>query len=340
MAATTALFVKLSFDPTALAKDFPAKWMCANKRVLASIAGTPATSSDRLLEFFRYAEMRIPKTYHADSASKTVTIVKPGSFDYVPVELDGQDEAVQWHLNFADTHLFGYYGGSLFAQDEYQVAEHPILASLRERLLRPDRTKVYNFSPLPFTRDGGQPTPCLIKNVERRVSVSVEPNAAEGRPMGIYGNRFAVASEDVVRKATKKLPDGTYSNIIAIEAPKGGRGTYTQRAIKDVLGTAYTGFAAAKQNSGEAPVVIHTGHWGTGAFGGNKVLMAALQIISARLAGVDALVFHAFDDEKSVHEALELVDKNLLEGEESVSVNQLMLRLEEKRFVWGQSDGN
>jgi hypothetical protein len=64
-------------------------------------------------------------------------------------------------------------------------------------------------------------------------------------------------------------------------------------------------------------VIIHTGNWGTGlrhspvplslslvnthslcragAYGGNKVLMALLQVLAARLAGVDKLVYHTFE---------------------------------------------
>jgi hypothetical protein len=33
-------------------------------------------------------------------------------------------------MNFADPYLFGYGEGSLLAQDELQIVEHPILASL------------------------------------------------------------------------------------------------------------------------------------------------------------------------------------------------------------------
>lgn len=42
-------------------------------------------------------------------------------------------------------------------------------------------------------------------------------------------------------------------------------------------------------------VVVHTGNWGTGAFGGNKVLMACIQMYAARVAGLDELVFHTFE---------------------------------------------
>jgi hypothetical protein len=37
----------------------------------------------------------------------------------------------EWHVNFADTHLFFGFNTGLFAQDEIQVAEMPTLAHLR-----------------------------------------------------------------------------------------------------------------------------------------------------------------------------------------------------------------
>jgi len=46
----------------------------------------------------------------------------------------------------------------------------------------------------------------------------------------------------------------------------------------------------------EIEVRIHTGHWGCGAYGGNKSLMAILQIIAAEAAGV-RLMYHTLDQE-------------------------------------------
>jgi len=41
---------------------------------------------------------------------------------------------VVWYINFADSDVFRYYGGTLFAQDESQCLEHPALCSLRVHL--------------------------------------------------------------------------------------------------------------------------------------------------------------------------------------------------------------
>ncbi len=128
---------------------------------------------------------------------------------------------------------------------------------------------------------------------------------------------FRAASQEAIKAATTVLPRGSqFVNVIAMDAPRGGGGTYTFGQLSEVLGTAYTGFTLAKNESRSAMdadgtpsgdqlmTTIHTGHWGTGAYGGNKVVMAMLQILAARLAGVDKLVFHAFDSIDPVQEAL------------------------------------
>eukprot|EP00479_Gromia_sphaerica_P008629 TRINITY_DN335_c0_g1_i5.p1 TRINITY_DN335_c0_g1~~TRINITY_DN335_c0_g1_i5.p1 ORF type:complete len:129 (+),score=17.46 TRINITY_DN335_c0_g1_i5:773-1159(+) len=93
-------------------------------------------------------------------------------------------------------------------------------------------------------------------------------------------------------------------------APAYGRGHYSRSQINAILDTAYSTFFAAKiegyikagylkdngEEKGVAPptIVIHTGNWGTGAFGGNKIMMALLQLIAARMAGIDRMQFHTF----------------------------------------------
>jgi len=53
----------------------------------------------------------------------------PAYFDYQTVEVSDK-KLTEWYINFADGDLFAYYGTGLFAQDEMQVAEHPVLASI------------------------------------------------------------------------------------------------------------------------------------------------------------------------------------------------------------------
>merc|ERR1719473_652325 len=123
-------------------------------------------------------------------------------------------------------------------------------------------------------------------------------------PHGLYGNRFATAKGDDVLAQITIFDSPRPSNILAIEAPKPSRGSHTHGQITDILITAYSGFSAARSVSVEravgsgsqVPAVrVHSGHWGCGAYGGNKPLMAILQVIAAQLTGVE-LSYHAFDD--------------------------------------------
>lgn len=235
---------------------------------------------------------------------------------------------VLWHLNFADPDLFVFYGGPLLAQDEMQVAEHPLLASVREAL-----AGGAGFPPL--TREADGSTPVLVRNVERWAAIDTNPALA--RPAGIYGNRFAEAPPDVLAQAVTRLDDAPASNILAMAAPQ-GTGRYAPEEIRDVLVTAVTGFAAAKQESVGQRVRIHTGHWGTGVFGGNRVLMAAAQLVAARIAGVDALAYHsldgggaaAFDEGRALADAVG----------EGASLDDVVTAFDARGFLWGYSDGN
>lgn len=162
------------------------------------------------------------------------------------------------------------------------MLEHPILGSLREYLLKlqHDRLEL-----APKTWDAG-PTPYLIKGAQRCISFDTV--------RGPYGNAFAKAPWDVIANFATLLVPPTLTNIVAMAAPAGGYGTYSKDEIRMILLTAFVGFAACRaESSGRS--VVHTGNWGCGAFGGNPVLMALLQMAAATLAGLDELVYHTFE---------------------------------------------
>lgn len=252
----------------------------------------------------------------------------------------GTPPLIEWYVNFADRSLFIAYGGPLLAQDEMQAAEHPALGSLREGLKASADPRL-----APLTRDDDGPTPVLVRGVERRCSIDTAPDLLAGRSRGLYGNNFSQASIDAIRSAVTALRPPTITNLLAMEAPPGGSGRYALREIEDVLTTAYTGFRAAVIEAAQltdTPVVaVHTGHWGTGAYGGNKVLMALLQRIAARLAGLDRLVFHSFDAEGTrAWEEARAIEQKLAPPGAAVETAALARTIEAIGFTWGVSDGN
>ena len=258
----------------------------------------------------------------------TEIVAMPGHYDYA-----GDDIGV-WHVNFADPQLFIAYGSALLAQDELQAAEHPVLGSIREALLA---------EPHPaLTEEDGAPTPFLVAGVERRCEIATAPDLDAGRPYGLYGNRFAASPADLVRGAVRVLHPPTHSNLIAIAAPTGW-GDYTRPQLEQILVTAHTGFAAAATETARlwpgAPTEIRTGFWGCGAFGGNRHVMTALQLLAARLAGVARVRFYAFDDAgRADFLAGAAVLARIVEPGGTVA--DAIERLADLDYAWGTSDGN
>jgi len=250
---------------------------------------------------------------------------RPDFYDYSPV----MNGSVEWHVNFADAQLFGFYGGGLFAQDEMQVAEHPVLASVRE---------VMDLQDSAFTEKNGKACPVLVMGAERRCRFDLRPNPAAGLPHGMYGNSFAHAPTEAIRAVTTILDSPATSNIIAMAAPGGNYGLYSKSEIKRILLTAFTAFHGAVIVSGDCPTVIHSGWWGCGAFGGNRLLMALLQMAAANMAGIRRLVFHAgnADGVQQLDEAKSLAESLLKIPLKSES---FFNHVEALGFEWGMSNG-
>ena len=131
-------------------------------------------------------------------------------------------------------------------------------------------------------------------------------------------------------------------------APSYGQGAYSLEEIEYILATAFTGFTAARfesapeNSSASAELVVHTGFWGCGAFGGNRVLMALLQLLAARLSQIDQLIFHTHLPAGSAafQQAKEILHGDLIPTGNQVGVALLLKQIQEMGFQWGVSDGN
>ena len=116
-----------------------------------------------------------------------------------------------------------------------------------------------------------------------------------------------------------------------------------------ILATAYAGFRAAVLESGRiassgAPVVVHTGFWGCGAFGGNRVVMTTLQAIAGQMAGVDRIILHtsagAFAGADAIVESRRTIEKDLAIDSPAVELRSLIQRISALGLSWAAGDGN
>ena len=318
---------RLSFETQRLVREHAPVLHHPHKRLVYEIACPPGSRHGGEIGYTRWAAMPLPAGCDTAGAARR-TQEGQGYYDYAP--LTGYDGAVEWHVNFADPHLFAAYGSALFAQDELQVAEHPALGALREALA------AQGYPVLTVEQD--RPTPVLVMGVERRCRVDTTTS-------GLYGNAFARATPAAIRRATAAIAPPTISNLIAMAAPIGASVRYTAADIERVLVTAFTGFRAATLESaraaGRAPVIVHSGFWGSGVFGGNRILMSALQMLAAEMAGVDRLVLHTLEAAGSgaVATAKGLVERQLAGGG-VLAAGELIRRLAALGFEWGTGDGN
>ena len=321
------------FDAPTLMRQHPPVLRNPNKLVVFRIACPDGTAGGHV-SYSRWREMRLPATVNPGRAAALLS-VRDGFYDYEPL---AAEPAVEWHVNFADPKLFYAYGSALFAQDEMQVAEHPVLGAMREALVAAGRTTL--------TVERGRPTPVLVMGAERRVRIATHRGAERGGPSWLYGIAFAEAAADDVRQATIRIDPPTTSNIIAIAAPFGGHGRYRTEQIELALSTAHSGFRAAvlesRRTAGpDARTIVHSGFWGCGAFGGNRVMMTLLQALAAEMAGVDTLMMHVGDPSgrAPVEQAGALL-RDVLAEPAPVGVAEIVDRVESLGLEWGHSDGN
>lgn len=270
------LLLRRELEASVVIREHPPVLDHAHKRLCFELAGGAEVAGRIAVTRWRAAMPDLTRGTADGGPLEVIAEPTPFAYDRTPGV---------WHVNFADPALFFGYGTALLAQDELQALEHPVLGSLSAALHADGHARTAD-------RDGA--TPVLVAGVERRCELDTMP--APGRPHGLYGNAFSDAPTAAVRAALRIVQPPTHSNLVAIAAPAYGQGTYRRAQLDQILATAYTGFAAAVAETQRlwpgTPAEIRTGFWGCGAFGGNRTVMVALQLIAARLAGVSRVRFY------------------------------------------------
>jgi len=319
-----------SWEASTLAEESPARWLHPNKKAVAKIAGDDAdddreSTSSSLVTVSRWKLSGDGFVDESLPVSICPKIQQEGGFFRYEAPQD-DDRSTHWHMNFADSNVFAYYGGPLLAQDELQVVEHPILASVHRALSAgvPGQEQLTTA-----TKDSTGATPILVKGALRRCALDTAD---------IYGDNFAVACTDTVEQAVSVLKPPVPSNLLALSAVEPRFGMYTRDQIRELFEAAYTGFRAIVMASENKSATLHTGHWGCGAFGGNKGLSAAVQLLAAGTAGVERVCFwYGFTelDRSALMHGIEVA--KLLSGKPAGEVYKL---LDSAGYSWGDANEN
>ena len=180
--------------------------------------------------------------YLANFSFQTSCSSVPYFFDY----RSSDEKTKRWYLNFADPILFVASRGGLFAQDEIQTLEHPLLCAVQSYLTTNNIKGLESY-----TKVGNKPTPYLFKNVPYLVEIDTQP-IVDGKKVSIYGNAFSYYEynyPEVLKRAIKVRKDCSFSNIIAMAAPSPKYGCYDKDTILEMFSSVISAFKGAKCKS-------------------------------------------------------------------------------------------
>tara|TARA_R110002096_G_scaffold143328_1_gene299093 strand:+ start:52152 stop:53198 length:1047 start_codon:yes stop_codon:yes gene_type:complete len=316
------LLAGATFESSKLLSEFPPQIEHAKKRLLFERSLAGGLSGRVTIE--RFCAFPLPDRYRPFAPAIEI-LAREGHFQYVSCGVG------DWFMNFAHHDLFSGYGHFMLAQDEVQVAEHPVLACIREMMLsRSDLLR-------PISAEVRSPTPVLVRGAQRCMELNTR---------AVYGARFARSTEDTIRQSMAVITPPTLTNILAIEAPiSSGNAIYTRGDIQLALDTAYSGFRAVVLNTisapeGPEPITVNTGNWGCGAYGGNLQLMVSIQLMAACLAGVSKIIFHCGENQTADIAKYRTSLATQFKFRPGVKVQDVLNRLVAAEFPWGKPDGN
>lgn len=130
----TGLIAAEELNSKDLYEKYPPEFKEKNKQLVFDLLNAPtpySPASNKSILITRWKPF-VPFIESTQSISPQVTF----HADVFQYQSDQNNQTIEWHLNFANSDLFAYYGGSLLAQDELQVLECVELAALREYLIR------------------------------------------------------------------------------------------------------------------------------------------------------------------------------------------------------------
>eukprot|EP01084_Bolivina_argentea_P261343 441586_1 len=227
-----SLVFRESFNCYDLIENFPPKYIDTTKKEIFKLIAPQINENDcgRKLIFSEYGLMSLPETIPDPKTFifQNKLIIEPNIYQYAHNDKD-KDKSIHFYVNFADNDLFGFYRGSLFAQDEIMTVEHPILCSLKEKILK---SKWDNNSKL---SDECSASFIILNAIKHG-------HFAQDNLQKIYGNNFG---KDALKYFEVCKPP-IYDNIICIACLSGSMSKYTKHDILGILNKAYCGFFGAK----------------------------------------------------------------------------------------------
>ena len=316
--------VSLSLDVQDLIQNYLPEYTCANKK----------TKFEEALRIYKNQTGNIGVSRWKFTGGKLPLMKNAVNVqfrdDYFCYDDKDSADTKVYYLNYADPNLFGYYDSDLFAQDEIQTLEHPLLGSVMEYI---DKNETEQLKSL--TEEDGEPTPYIVEGAPYWLKVVTNPVLPTGEVLNLYGRNFCRASKEILDIAVTPVVEEKKNNIIAMAAPALGQGEYKRKQIEQILKAVIAAFSAEVSLTRGKKCVIHTGNWGAGAFGNNRELIYLAQLLGASAAGGAELVFHAINADDFA-----VAQKKFDDWKGSADFAECVDFFVSQHYLWGNGDGN
>lgn len=251
---------------------------------------------------------------------------KIGEFSY-PQSIG---ENLHWTANFSDVGLFERCQENSLTEVEKQAVEHPALTHLKAALLGQGSLNRLNGNQI-----------ALITGAYRYGKIDIFTPCVTGH--SLYGENFAVASnEDILSKLTV-FEHPVRSNIFSIAAPTIGENLrdrpYRRDHLKDLLFRSVAAFSAIKFECPTKKIIVHSGNWGCGAFGHGAKAVALIQLAAANFSGIDRLEYYPLDRSRDFDQAkvlFEIIERD----HQNMTIDEFLTFLENNATRLGLIYGN
>lgn len=228
-------------------------------------------------------------------------------------------EQIHWTADFADSDFLKFCPTFRLAQEEIVCVEHPQLYHLYKL--------IQSNADYEHLRKIEQDETILLQGVLRMGALDTTTTIPRLRS-SLYGNNFQRATEEEMSNCTTPLVPPTQSNIFAIvakvqtETTKTGK-PYTKVDLEDMFYSVFNAFEAIVSIAPkDTKVVIHTGNWGTGAFGNSPKAVYLLQMAAAYAANIGEIRIYPMEY-KGVFEEARILFEGLI-GRGSLTVDNFI----------------
>ena len=113
--------------------------------------------------------------------------------------------------------------------------------------------------------------------------------------------------------------------------------------MEKLLYPVITVLTAIKQKYPNKKIVFHTGNWGVGAFGGSAEAAAIMQLLAARVSGIDEIRYYPRSS-KSQYNSGKTLLKTIEKNHSNLTCDQFIEHLAKNaqnyNLIWGTSNGN